>query len=362
MTTSSKGNGFIFKVKSEDGLALRVLSEYFANVLSFPPFQVNDRGIFVRAVNKQGEVLVDAQMPRSSFPIFKCAKPIYFGVNATHFYRLLRPIKKKDTVSLFIREQLPMQLGICVEQGDKPGDRVTTYIQINYIQPDEIELPEGYDDNPIIETSKRFQRLKMLHTIGPNIWATVIGGKRIRFTVNGKNLFSREVTIGETSDEDNDDENTPSYTLTYPTNHITQLTKCAGQSGNVQIFQNEELPLFIQMRLESLATLSIYIKSKELIEQLESSADNIAKENQTSDVQDKPEEMEIVTNVPKSTSKSSSSAKNEKKGKARRKKEKEPSDDENEEETTPDDKNEKDEENKENNDDEESAEKNEEDE
>lgn len=298
MATSSKGNGFIFRVKSEDGLALRVLSEFFSNLLAFPPFHVNEKGIFVRAMNKQGEVLVDVAMPKSSFPIFKCAKPIYFGVNATHFYRLLRPIKKKDTVSLFIREQLPMQLGICVEQGEKSGDRVTTYIQINYIQPDEIELPEGYDDNPIIETSKRFQKLKMLHTIGPKIWATIIGGRKIRFTVNGKNLFSREVTIGDNSDDGDEDENSPSYTLTYATNHITQLTKCAGQSGNVQIFQHEELPLFIQMRLESLATLSVYIKSQELIEQLESSADNRPKEPQDSE-----EKLEI-TRVASSTSKS----------------------------------------------------------
>ena len=310
MATASKGNGYIFRVKSEDGLALRVLSEFFSNLLTFPPFHVNDKGIFVRAMNKQGEVLVDVQMPRSSFPVFKCAKPIYFGVNANHFYRLLRPIKKKDTVSLFIREQLPMQLGICVEQGEKSGDRVTTYIQINYIQPDDIELPEGYDDNPIIETSKRFQRLKMLHTIGPKIWATVIGGKKIRFTVNGKNLFSREVTIGDSSDDGEDDENTPSYTLTYATNHITQLTKCAGQSGNVQIYQHEELPLFIQMRLESLATLSVYIKSQELIDQLESSGDG-----QSKDLQDSDEKLEItrvVAPVPKAEIKETKSKKNKK--------------------------------------------------
>lgn len=272
--SSSKGNGYIFRVKSEDGIALRVLSEYFANLLTFPPFHVNEKGIFVRAMNKRGEVLVDVQMPRSNFTVFKCAKsPLYFGVNATHFYRLLRPIKKKDMVSLFIREQLPMQLGICVELGDKPGDKVTTYIQINYIQPDEIELPEGYDENPIVETTKRFQRLKMLHTIGPEIWATVIDGKRIRFTVNGKNLFSREVILGESMDDEEDEENSSCYTLTYSTNQITQLTKCAGH-GNVKIFQNEELPLLIQMQLESLATLSVYIKSRELIEQLEQSSEN----------------------------------------------------------------------------------------
>jgi hypothetical protein len=315
MATTSKGNGFIFRVKTEDGLSLRVLSEYFANLLTFPPFHINEKGIFVRAMNKAGDVLVDVQMPRTSFPLFKCSKPIYFGINATHFYRLLRPIKKKDTVFLFIREKLPMQLGICVEQGDKPGDRVTTYIQINYIQPDEIELPEGYNDNPIVETSKRFQRLKMLHTIGPKIWATVIGGKKIRFTVNGKNLFSREVTIGEMSDDDNDDdENTPSYTHTYSTNHITQLTKCAGQRGNIQICQNEELPLFIWMQLESLATLSVYIKSQELIDQ-ESSADNPNKENQDSE-DGKSEKIEIRTNVPetKSSPTKTSSSKNEENG------------------------------------------------
>lgn len=313
-TSSSKGNGYIFRVKSEDGLALRVLSELFANLLSFPPFQVNENGIFVRAMDKIGEVLVDVKMPKSSFPVFKCAKPIYFGVNATHFYRLLRPIKKKDTVSLFIREQLPMQLGICVEQGDKPGDRITTYIQINYIQPDDIELPEGYDNHPITETSKRFQRLKMLHTIGPKIWATVIGGKRIRFTVNGKNLFSREVMIGESSDDDDEDENTPSYTHTYSTNHITQLTKCAGQRGNVHIFQNEELPLLVQMQLESLATLSVYIKSQELIDQLESSADSSNKENQDSEQEKSEEKLEITTNSSKTSSASSkTNSKNENK-------------------------------------------------
>ena len=282
MSSASKASQFVFKARTTAGFGLKILSEYLSNLLKFPPFAVNERGIFVRGMDQHGEVLVDVEMLRENFTVFKCPKPIHFSVNANHFYRLLKTIKKKDTVSLFIQEQRPMQLGICVEQGEERGDRITTYIQISWVSPSEIELPEGYEQ-PIVEISKRFQRLKMLHSIGPELKATVIGGRTIMFFVNGKNLYSREVTLGEDPDDEGADEG-GSYTLTYTTSHITQLTKCAGQSGNIQIFHHEELPLFIKMKIVTLATVAVYIKSHELIEQLENDPEE----------EDEPEDTEAT--------------------------------------------------------------------
>lgn len=264
-----KRNQYTFKAKTKDGFGLKVLAEYLSNPLKFPTFQVNERGIFIRGMDKAEEIGLDIEMGRENFTIFKCPKPVNFSVNATHFYRLLKTIKRKDAVSLFILEQRSQQLGICVEQGDEAGDKVTTYIQISYVPPDDIELPKPVEYGQcIVETSKRFQKLKMLQQIGTELTATVINGKTITFFVNGKNLYCREVTLGENPDED-DDENATSYSLTYTTSHITQLTKCANQCGNIQIFQNEELPLLIKMQIASLATISIYIKAHELIDQLE---------------------------------------------------------------------------------------------
>jgi hypothetical protein len=60
---------------------------------------------------------------------------------------------------------------------------------------------------------------------------------------------------------------------TFTTAHITQLTKCAGQSGNIQIYYHEELPIQIKMLTGTLGSLSVYIKSHELIEQLEEEPD-----------------------------------------------------------------------------------------
>jgi hypothetical protein len=265
-----KRNQYVFKAKTKDGFGLKVLAEYLSNPLKFPTFQVNEKGIFIRGMDQAEEVGLDVEMARENFTIFKCPKPVNFSVNATHFYRLLKTIKKKDTVSLFILESRSQQLGICVEQGEEAGDKVTTYIQISIVPPDDIELPEGYKQC-IVETSKRFQKLKMLQQIGPELIATVINGKTITFFVNGKNLYCREVTLGEDPEDDDEDES-GSYSLTYTTSHVTQLTKCAGQSGNIQIFHHEELPLLIKMKIASLAIISVYIKAHELIDQLDNEA------------------------------------------------------------------------------------------
>jgi hypothetical protein len=186
----------ILKAKTREGFVLKILSEYTANTLKYPPFKINDKGIFLRATDQDRNILIDLELPRVNFTVFKCPKPLYFIVNSSHFYRLLKTIKKKDSVTMFINEQRPMQLGICVEQNDENSDKVTTYINITYVQPEDIDLPEGYGP-PFIATSKHFQKLKTLHSIGSDMKVTVVGNSVMKFFVNGKNLFSREICIGE---------------------------------------------------------------------------------------------------------------------------------------------------------------------
>jgi hypothetical protein len=71
------------------------------------------------------------------------------------------------------------------------------------------------------------------------------------------------------------------YEQTYNTQSITQLTKCAGQSGNtVHMFIQRDLPLKIKMRAGNLGDLLIYIKSKEIVElEAESPEDTSVEEN-----------------------------------------------------------------------------------
>ena len=202
----------ILKARSREGFTMKILSEFLSNSLKFPPCKVTDKGMFLRATDQNREILIDLELPRENFTVFKCPKPLYFIVNSSHFYRLLKTIKKKDSVTIFIAEQRPMQLGICVEQNEESSDKVTTYINITYVQPEDIDLPDGYD-KPIIVTSKYFQKLKTLHSIGNEMKVTIVNNSTIKFFVNGKNLFSREISIGEDTDDEHEEKKSFTQTL-----------------------------------------------------------------------------------------------------------------------------------------------------
>jgi len=257
---------YIFNVKTREGFMLKLISEYLSNTVKYPSFRVDSTGIYSRSVDSDNMVLIDLKLPATSFPKFKCSKPIVFGVNSTHFYRLLKNIKKKDSISLFIRNDREMELGISVEQNDENSDKVTTYINISYVQTEEIDLPEGYKE-PVIVTAKNFQKLKTLHSIGSEIKISIVNSC-IKFYVNGKGLFTREVIMGDEEDMEDIKNKKITYEQTFITHLITHLTKLASQrnNGTIQILYNDDLPLQLKLKTGDLGEMYIYIKSKELIE------------------------------------------------------------------------------------------------
>jgi hypothetical protein len=295
---------YIFKASSREGFSVKLTAEYLNNVLKFSPFCVNEKGIFLRASDQNNEVLPDIAMLKEDFTVFKCPKPLFFLLNAQHFYKLVKTIKKKDSVTLFIREQRPMQLGISVSTNDEKSN-TTTYINITYTQPEEFELPTNYKD-PVIVTSKDFQKLKALHSIGTDMTLS-ISKKMLRFFCNGKNLFTREVEIDLDDDEEDEENEVQLYSQTFTTQHITHLTKCAGQSGNIQFFFDENLPLQIKMQTGSLVKLRIFIKSKELLENEQPEEEE--KDEQSEDIIQIPDDIKIKKSGKDESSSSSSSSK-----------------------------------------------------
>ena len=175
---------------------------------------------------------------------------------------MLKCIKKKDAIRLYIHEDDPTILGICVEQMNE-NNRVLTNIKITNTHLEDIIRPEGYD-TPIIIPSKQFQKMKNLHNISKTM---VITSKLnyIRFFCDGGELYSRELVIGNENDEDNAHIKRL-YKQEFNTVYITGLTKCAGQSGSVSVYVDEENGLKIKMKAGGLGDLVVYIKSNELID------------------------------------------------------------------------------------------------
>ena len=178
---------------------------------------------------------------------------------------MLKNIRKKDGITLFITEPEkpsdPLKLGICVENDE--NNKVVTYIRITPTQLTTIDKPEEYE-NPIIMTSKEFQKMKTLHNLS-QIMTVSYKPQYINFFCDAGELYSRSVSIGNNSSEE-DIKNEKQYKQEYYTSYVTSLTKCAGQSGVVQIFVHENNGMKIKMKAGGLGDVIVYIKSKEIIE------------------------------------------------------------------------------------------------
>ena len=253
---------FVFKARTKEAFVIKLLGELLSNTIKFAPIKINDKGISLSQSDSKCEQLIDIMLNKENFTSYKCIRSLNFTVNSTHFYKMLKNIKKKDVITVYITESDPNKLGICVEQSDE-NNKTTTTIRINHTRPEEFTLPEGYD-SPIIMSVKEFQKIKALHNISRTVSVSSKPGF-IRFFCDGGELWTRDVV----HDDNNDEDKVHKLIIqTFNTIYLTGLTKCAGcgHSGNVQVFVHPTLPIKIRMRAGNLGDLTVYIKSREMID------------------------------------------------------------------------------------------------
>ena len=255
----------IFKAKSQEAYCIKILAELLANNIKTGCFVVDENGISLCMMDHHRTILIDLNLVSENFSSYKfnAPKKMYIGINLNHFHKMLRSIKKKDSIELYIDEKSPNDLAIKVIP--KENNRVSTsFIKIQNVQNLDIDLPTGYS-KPIIVSSSEFQKMsKDMTNIGTTMKVTA-KNSQITFNCNAGGILKRTVQFG---DEENDDDGVPiesnEYCQDFLTEQLCRITKLSGLSSNMQIFPGK--PLLFRSNIGSLGKISIYIKSKEQIE------------------------------------------------------------------------------------------------
>jgi proliferating cell nuclear antigen len=256
----------IFNCKTNEGHIIKILAELLQNNIKTGCFIIDEKGIRLRMSDSNNRILIDLELNADQFSLYKYCHDedsISIGINQNHFHKMLRSIKKKDSISLFIDKDSPTDLGITIIP--KENNRVTTStIKIQNVQQIHIDEITGYD-KPIIVPSNEYQKMcKDMSTIGNCIKVT---SKRynIKFSCNGGSIYSREVVFGEI-DKDSD-ENEKEIVQEFDTEQLCRISKIAGLSTKMQIYQAENLALLFKSGVGNLGRICIYTKSKKEIEE-----------------------------------------------------------------------------------------------
>ena len=181
---------------------------------------------------------------------------------------MLKNIKKRDSVEIFINDKAPNDLAIKVIP--KENTQVSTsYIKIQKHQNLRITIPEGYS-KPIIVPSGEYQKMcKGMSRIGNKI-SILAKGFSIKFTCDAGGVMKRVTEFGEQEDSESDSEEEEKedkeYKEDFKTEQLTRITKLAGLAQTMKIYPQKGAPLMFRSDVGTLGKISIYIKSEEMIE------------------------------------------------------------------------------------------------
>lgn len=261
----------VFRCKTQEGYVFKILGELLQNNIRVAHFEIDSTGIRLRMMDSNSVILLDLMLDSNKFTVYKYVPKnkndiMRLGISMSHFHKMLKTIKKKDSIELFIDDESPNDLGIKIIP--EKNNRVTiSHIKIQLIQNLDIELPTGYD-RPVIVPSTEFQKMckSFSHISSPH---TRIFSKKfmIRFSGDDGGLMKRSTEFGETEDSDDDEEDDDKsteedYEEDFVTEHLTRVTKISGLHSNMQIFVKKNLPMLISSDIGSLGKISIYLKSK----------------------------------------------------------------------------------------------------
>jgi proliferating cell nuclear antigen len=264
MQTESKE--YLFRAKSHGAHLFKVLSEILQSNLKTACFQLKPNGIFLRQMDANRRTLIDLKMESENFNLFKfdgqgsSSDSMFVGLTLTHLHKMMKSIKKKDSICLYILKSNPNELAIQVIP--KENNRITTsYLKVQRVQNILVDVPSGYDSSVIIPSAE-FQKIsKDILAIGKTIRIKSQGNK-LEFGVDSGGILKRTIEVGDIDDE------TPSGPLfdqTFQSEQLLKITKLSNLSNFVHIHTSHGQPLLFSSRVGDLGKISIYIKNKDQI-------------------------------------------------------------------------------------------------
>jgi proliferating cell nuclear antigen PCNA len=258
---------YTFKAKTVEAYTVKSLAEVLQNILTDVCFTFDKDGIKLLTVDNKrpSHLLVSLLMDGEAFDEYYCPKTLNVGINLQHLYRLLKSIKKKDKIELFIEKNNPAVLGIRTIQADS-GQPVGSSIKIQKLSQIDTMISDEYDHPIHIPTSTYQKMCKDIQSMSSKI-DVYSKGTYLKFSCNVEGMYEREVPFGDFDEESLDDE----YSDTFYTKSLSQLIKVSGLNSRMQVYtppanSTMDLPLKISINTGQLGTLKIYIKSVEQID------------------------------------------------------------------------------------------------
>lgn len=281
----------IFYADAAKGYTIKVLFDVLSNPLSRVTLNLTKEGIFIRRMDQAKSILFNASLYMQNFRTYICKEPKRISLNLKHLQSLIKNVKKKDVMIIFMDKSKPGKLGFAIRDGSKKSTRTeTVYFTIqeetinddpNILELEERDEEKVYEFPKVIESSD-FQKIKKMSQVGKEITIKMHGSDYISFYCES-GCYSDELEFGEIIDDSEEESSEESeseseedemYQADFKANHFSMLVKLPGLCSQMQFYapKFKGYPLKISMPAGTgqsiLGEVQVYIKDVDQIREM----------------------------------------------------------------------------------------------
>lgn len=263
----------LFFAKTKDGYIIKSLIEVLQNMLTDVCFSIDEKGIHLFTTDNKTRLAINLNLDSIGFDGgYYCPAPLTVGINLCDMNKIIKSIKKRDSIILYIEKNNPSELCIISIQADTKQESLGKIKNQKSTPPTLNSLKYNYRHPNHIPTNAYQKMCKDMQNISETL-TLKIKGTRIVFVCKIEGILTRETPFGEESKNDEDE---VEYNEQFYTKSFSQIIKVTGLNPkHMQIYapqkKGDEIPLKIVIKTGDLGTLEIYLKT---INQIKFSEEN----------------------------------------------------------------------------------------
>ena len=250
-------NKILFRFKTVQTNAIRILFESLKNILSDVNFKADSTGLKLTTIDGTQTAIVNLHLQNDKFEEYICEHPVNIGVNLLSVFKILKGIKHTDTISFTVYCNDESSMFIQSQNSDK---KATMTSKIKLLDMDEkiYNIPDIEFDSYITMPSSDFQTyISDLANIS----------QEIEFISNVNNLTlksigdfaEQSITINEAN---NDIACSEEQIGVYNIKYIQLFTKSTNLCGTVEIYLKTGYPLTILYNVANLGQIKYCLAPK----------------------------------------------------------------------------------------------------
>lgn len=202
----SKSDNYFFYCNTGIGNTIKVLVDILVAIKGRAYIKLCPSGIDIKHADENVSVWSGTLLQKEYFRSFKCLETWLISINLAHTQKLLKNVKKKDSMEIYILKGSDKLTFRISSVSDEQNQHETLNVAYNREEknPNDYDVPGDDEYNePIIVDSSKFQKIKKMLASSREINIIIQNNNYIKFSIDAGGAFDADLEIG-TLQEDKD--------------------------------------------------------------------------------------------------------------------------------------------------------------